>query len=147
MNLGERLRSIIYQAGFKNLADASLAVGIDAPSLSRITNNKQTPSADRLLRISEYFNVSVDWLLTGKEPGGGQSQHISQRISGNHINTNQVVIGHGSRHIVIKDSGQGKDLVLVINELFPKLSPGHQKTIIELIQLYSKEESNSTSKE
>lgn len=36
---------------------------------SAIINYKRgrIPKADELLRISRYFNVSVDWLLTGEE--------------------------------------------------------------------------------
>ncbi len=29
--------------------------------------DSSSPSCDRILRIANYFNVSVDWLLTGQE--------------------------------------------------------------------------------
>lgn len=41
---------------------------IDCGSKNFITNikNGSAPSADKILKIAEYFNVTTDWLLTGE---------------------------------------------------------------------------------
>jgi len=151
MSLGIRINELIDKHGFKNLAEAGIRIGIDQGSLSRIIRDSQDVSASRLLKIAQFFNVSTDYLLTGKELGKGEyNQNITQNISGSHLNTNQnnVVLGPGASHryITVGDSGKGHDSVSVINEKLAKLSPEHQKTIIELVEFYSESESRSKKK-
>lgn len=42
--------------------------GIATSTLSDWKNGKSTPKQDKLKLIADYFNVSVDYLMTGKEP-------------------------------------------------------------------------------
>lgn len=41
--------------------------GIATSTLSDWKNGKSTPKQDKLKLIADYFNVSVDYLMTGKE--------------------------------------------------------------------------------
>ncbi|MBP3508774.1 helix-turn-helix domain-containing protein [Oscillibacter sp.] len=41
--------------------------GVAQSTLSDWKNGKGTPSADKLKKIADFLNVSVDYLLTGKE--------------------------------------------------------------------------------
>lgn len=41
--------------------------GIPYSSLSDWKNGKSVPKADKLMKIAEYFNVTVEYLQTGKE--------------------------------------------------------------------------------
>ncbi|WP_051531192.1 helix-turn-helix transcriptional regulator [Clostridiisalibacter paucivorans] len=41
------------------------SVGISQGTLSDIEKNKYKPSVDTILSVSQYFNVSTDWILTG----------------------------------------------------------------------------------
>lgn len=41
--------------------------GIATSTLSDWKNGKSTPKQDKLKLISDFFNVSVDYLMTGKE--------------------------------------------------------------------------------
>lgn len=43
------------------------AVGITEPSAHKYCRNGGVPEWDILLRIANFFSVSVDWLLTGRE--------------------------------------------------------------------------------
>lgn len=36
--------------------------------------NEKTPSVERVLLVADYFNVSLDWLVTGKESGNLTSE-------------------------------------------------------------------------
>lgn len=40
---------------------------ITSATISNIENDKNNPSADIIIALSEYFNVSTDWILKGKE--------------------------------------------------------------------------------
>ncbi len=40
---------------------------ISREALSYYENGKRSPDIDMLVRMSRYFNVSVDYLITGKE--------------------------------------------------------------------------------
>lgn len=41
---------------------------IATSTLSDWKNGKSTPKQDKLKKIADYFDVSVDYLMTGKEP-------------------------------------------------------------------------------
>ena len=40
---------------------------ISREALSYYETGKRSPDIDMLVRLSEYFNVSIDYLITGKE--------------------------------------------------------------------------------
>lgn len=48
-------------------ADVSRATGIPSPTFSEWKAGKYTPKQDKLLKIAEYFGVSLDYLTTGTE--------------------------------------------------------------------------------
>ena len=53
----------------KNLTQQKVALdlNISRESLSYYENGKRQPSLDLLVAFSKYFNVSIDYLITGKE--------------------------------------------------------------------------------
>lgn len=65
--IGERirfLRQVIHKVTQQELADAT---GISRGNLSNYEKDRFKPASDAILAIASYFNVSTDWLLTGKE--------------------------------------------------------------------------------
>ena len=42
-------------------------LSISREALSYYENGKRSPDLDMLVRLSQYFNVSIDYLITGKE--------------------------------------------------------------------------------
>ena len=42
-------------------------LNISRESISYYENGKREPSLDLLVKMSEYFNVSINFLITGKE--------------------------------------------------------------------------------
>ena len=65
--IGERirfLRQVIRKITQQELADAT---GISRGNLSNYEKDRFKPASDAILAIANYFNVSTDWLLTGKE--------------------------------------------------------------------------------
>jgi len=53
----------------RNLKAADVCKGTGLPSslFSEWKRGKSTPKADKLKKIADYFGVSVDYLMTGKE--------------------------------------------------------------------------------
>ena len=60
----------------ERIKDLCIAENITIKELERIIQisngsirhwNEKTPSVERVLLVAEHFNVSLDWLVTGKE--------------------------------------------------------------------------------
>lgn len=53
----------------KNLNQLKVAMdlNISREALSHYENGKREPSLDMLNKLSKYFNVSIDYLINGKE--------------------------------------------------------------------------------
>ena len=47
----------------------AMDLNISREALSHYENNKREPSIELLIKMSEYFNVSIDFLINGKEFG------------------------------------------------------------------------------
>ncbi len=50
-----------------NQQKVALDLNISREALSHYENGKREPSLAMLVRMSEYFNVSINYLITGKE--------------------------------------------------------------------------------
>lgn len=60
------LREIRKKKGYNQLKVA-LDLSISREALSYYENGKRSPDLDMLVKLSKYFNVSIDYLITGKE--------------------------------------------------------------------------------
>lgn len=50
-----------------NQQKVAMDLNISRESLSYYENGKRSPDVDMLIRLSDYFNVSIDYLINGKE--------------------------------------------------------------------------------
>ena len=62
--LGDRL---IYLRNKRKFTAADVKERININDLGRFEKNERKPSLDTLLAIANFYNVSTDWLLTGKD--------------------------------------------------------------------------------
>ena len=62
----EIYQRLLDEKGLKN-ADVARATGISNMTLSDWKRGKSVPKADKMQKIAEYLNVSVDYLMTGNE--------------------------------------------------------------------------------
>ncbi len=60
------LREIRRKKGYSQLKVA-FDLNISREALSYYENGKRSPDISMLCRMSEYFNVSIDFLINGKE--------------------------------------------------------------------------------
>lgn len=56
------LRSLLKTRGF-TYQSFSEEVGIPAPTISRYFSGDRTPDLAYIVKIAQYFNVSIDWML------------------------------------------------------------------------------------
>lgn len=69
-SLGERIRFLRGDMTQSEFADI---LRIKQAMISRYEANKETPSPKVLLRISQFCNRSIEWLLTGEDNIGAAS--------------------------------------------------------------------------
>ena len=50
-----------------NQQKVAMDLNISREALSHYENGKREPSLDMLRKLSDYFNVSIDFLINGKE--------------------------------------------------------------------------------
>ena len=50
-----------------NQLKVAMDLNISREALSHYENGKRKPSLEMLNKLSEYFNVSIDYLINGKE--------------------------------------------------------------------------------
>ena len=58
---------LVRKARNLNQQKVALDLNISRESLSYYENGKREPSLALLVEMSRYFNVSIDYLITGKE--------------------------------------------------------------------------------
>lgn len=64
--LGSRIANIRKE---KNMSQSQLAVllGVGPSTVGMYEQGRRTPDLDTLVRLAKVFNVSLDYLITGKE--------------------------------------------------------------------------------
>lgn len=60
------LREIRKKKNYNQLKVA-LDINISREALSYYENGKRNPDLETLVKLSEYFNKSIDYLITGRE--------------------------------------------------------------------------------
>ncbi|HSH36655.1 helix-turn-helix transcriptional regulator [Schnuerera sp.] len=64
-SIGKR---IAYLRKKKNLTQKELMNLLKFDNLSRYENDERKPNLNIIIELSQYFNVSTDWILMGKVP-------------------------------------------------------------------------------
>jgi len=62
----KRVRNLIFEHGLK-LVDVENALDLPHSFISVGTIRGSLPSADRVLKLADYFGVSMRWLITGED--------------------------------------------------------------------------------
>lgn len=70
--IGER---IIYLRNSRGMTQRKLMDELNITNLGRVEKNVGLPGIDMIVSISNYFNVTTDWLLKGKLKENNTSSH------------------------------------------------------------------------
>lgn len=73
----ERLMKLNGYTAYK----VSVETGIAQSTLSDWKKGKSTPKADKLQKIADLFNVSLNYLMTGEEKEGGETYYLNEETS------------------------------------------------------------------
>lgn len=68
MLIVDRIDNLLKKKG-ENRVTLADALGIKPQNISAWSTRGTVPAGDICLRIAEYLNVSVEWLISGKESG------------------------------------------------------------------------------
>ena len=77
-DLADRLSQIMAQRSLK-ASEVADSAGITRPVMSRYLANRSGISAENLIKLSQYLNVSPDWLLNGSD--APESIKMSKSVS------------------------------------------------------------------
>ena len=77
-DLADRLNQIMRERGYK-ASEVADGAGITRPVMSRYLANRSGISAENLIKLSQYLNVSPDWLLNGSD--APESVKVSKSVS------------------------------------------------------------------
>ncbi|GJM78025.1 hypothetical protein HMSSN139_05210 [Paenibacillus sp. HMSSN-139] len=75
MSIYERIELLIKNNGMTKKAFC-LELGISTGNLGDWKRGKSTPSTNKLIEIAAFFDVSLDWLMTGREK---QAEHVQDQ--------------------------------------------------------------------
>lgn len=88
MTISERIFQL-FEVQKKKQADLARALGVRQGTITNWKQARVSPASEHLEAIADFFGVSVDYLVTGREP-----QHsVVQGIYGNENSHNVVTIG------------------------------------------------------
>lgn len=88
MTLTERIFDLLSQKG-KTQTDIARLLNIRPTTVSEWRKNKYTPSVAHCVALADFFGVSLDYLITGREPRGAPVQ----QIIGNNNSNNTAIAG------------------------------------------------------
>lgn len=94
----------------------SKETGIAQSVFSSWKNGISTPKQDKMQKIADYFNVSVEYLTTGKEKEGGETYYLNDE-------TKEIA----------QEIFENKDLRMLF-DVSRKASPEHLKAYYNLIK-------------
>ena len=66
MDIVERIKDLCEQKNVK-IKPLEESLGLSNGAIRQW--NTKSPSCDRILKVAQYFNVSIEYLLTGSDPG------------------------------------------------------------------------------
>lgn len=89
MTISERVFTLLEQQN-KKQGDLAKRIGVRPATISDWKAKRTSPASDLLEGIADFFGVSVDYLVTGREP---QHSVVAQGIFGNENSHNVVTIG------------------------------------------------------
>lgn len=72
--IGERLKNAIKTSNYSQ-KELSAIMRISEDSITRYIQEKQSPKIETLAMICEILNISIIWLLTGKE---GETEKLTE---------------------------------------------------------------------
>lgn len=88
MTLTDRIFDLLNKKG-KSQTDIARLLNVRPTTVSEWKKGKYTPTVEHCVSLADYFGVSLDYLITGREPRGAPVQ----QIIGNNNSNNTAIAG------------------------------------------------------
>ncbi|MDO8137746.1 MAG: helix-turn-helix domain-containing protein [Candidatus Brocadiales bacterium] len=138
--IGLRLKSLVLSEGITQKEFAK-RVNFSDKYISDIIRGRTAPSLILLERIKSVFNVSMDWLLTGKGPptkGLGESLlREGPEGYGEISDTSPRYISTDTYRDTVRGVSAGEDLItlpILSHEEALQLAEGHTKPVVDVVR-------------
>ena len=109
--------SLLQQYGVSTYKVAK-ETGISQTTFSNWKSGRSVPKLDALQKIADYFNVSLEYLTTGKEKEGGETYYLNDETAE-----------------IAQEIFANKDLYHLLN-MSKNLSPEQLHSLIELLNSF-----------
>lgn len=76
----EIFAKLLAERGLK-AADVTRATGIKSPVFSEWKKGRSKPNAEKMLKIANFFDVPVEYLMTGEEKEGGEKYYLNEETA------------------------------------------------------------------
>ncbi len=76
--IGQRIASLRKNA---YMSQAELMRVLEFDNLGKYETNARLPSIDIIIKLSNFFNVSTDWILTGIEKADRKSEEYNEEVN------------------------------------------------------------------
>ena len=114
--LGERIRSLRADLTQVEFAEC---LGIKQAMVSRYEADKETPSRRTIVRIAQFYGVSIEWLLTGKEIALGKDKKPTLvKARGAKNLSRQELISLASQALDSVHFPETQEFIAMMNDLF-----------------------------
>ncbi|MBF0363748.1 MAG: helix-turn-helix transcriptional regulator [Oligoflexia bacterium] len=88
--IGERIKNLMSERRI-SAKELSASTGISASTIAQWVNYKKEPKADAILKISKYFGVSMEWLITGEHPEVEILKAVAQSLEKQFVELHQGI--------------------------------------------------------
>lgn len=123
MTISQRIFNVMEQKHLKQ-SDLAKYIGIASSSVTDWKKKGSIPSADKIVKISEFLNVSIDYLL-----GVSNEPNLKQLVSNDNIEISQLNVDETTSQLIsLFKELSFKDKVEVMN-LVIKLSDNVEKSL------------------
>ena len=123
MTISQRIFNVMEQKHLKQ-SDLAKYIGIASSSVTDWKKKGSIPSADKIVKISEFLNVSIDYLL-----GVSNEPNLKQLVSNDNIEISKLNVDETTSQLIsLFKELSFKDKVEVMN-LVIKLSDNVEKPL------------------
>ena len=134
---GERLKTAIQKKGYTQ-KELSEIFQINQDTITNYVKEKSFPKADMLLNICNLLDISIDWLMTGKEPTCSDNV-FPEEIILSRQDIEMLPLSHTERFFLKKlrkltEKERSELKKIIENKGSAKLTPEQLKVINDILQ-------------
>lgn len=123
LNFGEKLSELRKDKGL-SVIELSKEIGFSKSVIYFWENGQREPTANAILVLSKFFNVSTDYLLGLEDEIGAKTEKVVKKISSKDFTPEEIEMIKGIRELNFTDQNA---LKVVINSFLSKNSTAKEK--------------------